>query len=68
MRTDEIFGLEVPVRCTGVPDEVLDPQATWADKEAYVAQAKSLAGSFRENFTKYKEFVTAGVAGAGPAK
>jgi len=67
-RTDEIFGLEVPVRCTGVPDEVLDPQATWADKEAYVDQAKSLAGSFVENFAKYEEYVTKAVVAAGPAK
>jgi phosphoenolpyruvate carboxykinase (ATP) len=67
-RMDEFFSLEVPVSCSGVPDEVLDPQATWEDKEAYVAQAKNLAGSFGENFTKYKEYVGPEVVAAGPLK
>lgn len=67
-RTDEFFGLEVPVNCPGVPEEVLDPQATWEDKEAYVAQAKSLAGRFGENFTKFEEYVAPEVVVAGPAK
>jgi phosphoenolpyruvate carboxykinase (ATP) len=67
-RRDEIFGVEVPVSCSGVPDEVLDPQATWADKEAYVAQAKKLAGSFGENFTKYEEYVAPEVVASGPSK
>lgn len=28
---DEIFGLEIPQHVTGVPDEVLQPNKTWAD-------------------------------------
>ncbi len=65
-RIDDFFGLEVPVSCPGVPDEVLDPQATWADKEAYAAQAKTLAGRFSENFTKFEEYVAPEVVAAGP--
>jgi phosphoenolpyruvate carboxykinase (ATP) len=65
-RIDDFFGLEVPISCPGVPDEVLDPQATWADKEAYAAQAKTLAGRFSENFTKFEEYVAPEVIAAGP--
>jgi len=65
-RTDETFGLEVPVSCPGVPDEILDPQTTWTEKEAYAEQAKGLAGRFGENFAKYEQYVTPEVASSGP--
>ncbi|MDF2038995.1 phosphoenolpyruvate carboxykinase (ATP) [Cytobacillus oceanisediminis] len=50
---DEIFGLEIPQHVTGVPDEVLQPNKTWADQAAYEAKAKELAAKFRENFKKF---------------
>ena len=50
---DEIFGLEIPQHVTGVPDEVLQPNKTWADQAAYEAKAKELAEKFRENFKKF---------------
>lgn len=50
---DEIFGLEIPQHVTGVPDEVLQPNKTWADQSAYEAKAKELAAKFRENFKKF---------------
>ncbi len=52
---DEIFGLNIPVHVTGVPDEVLQPQKTWADKAAYEEKAKELAAKFRENFKKFED-------------
>ncbi len=51
--TDDIFGLEIPAHVPGVPDEVLQPSKTWADKAAYVAKATELAGKFHENFKKF---------------
>ena len=65
-RTDETFGLEVPVSCPGVPDEILDPQATWEDQVAYAEQAKGLAARFRGNFANYEQYVTPEVVTAGP--
>lgn len=62
---DPIFGLNVPVSCPGVPDEVLDVKQTWADKDAYAETAKNLAKSFNENFQKYAGFEDA-IAQAGP--
>ncbi|KON86661.1 phosphoenolpyruvate carboxykinase [Sporosarcina globispora] len=50
---DGIFGLEIPQHVTGVPDEVLQPNKTWADQAAYEAKAKELAAKFRENFKKF---------------
>ncbi len=66
LRTDPYFGLQIPERCPGVPDEVLDPRQTWADKEAYDRQARMLADLFRENFATYEGEVTPEVRAAGP--
>ncbi|RDU36128.1 phosphoenolpyruvate carboxykinase (ATP) [Neobacillus piezotolerans] len=50
---DEIFGLHVPLHVPGVPDEVLQPEKTWADAEAYREKAVELAEKFRANFKKF---------------
>jgi phosphoenolpyruvate carboxykinase (ATP) len=52
---DPLFGLRIPVRCSGVPDDGLVPRNTWADKDAYDRAAGRLAGLFRENFRKYDD-------------
>lgn len=65
-RTDPTFGIEVPVSCPGVPDEVLDPRATWDDPAAYDAQAKKLAGMFAKNFAQFGDDVPEAIRKAGP--
>lgn len=50
---DEIFGLDIPMHVPGVPDEVLRPELTWTDKEAYTSKAVELANKFKENFKKF---------------
>ena len=64
--TDPIFGLEIPVRCPGVPEEVLEPRNTWNDKGAYDTQARKLAQHFADNFAKYADDVSDEVRAAGP--
>ncbi|MDX1419663.1 MAG: phosphoenolpyruvate carboxykinase (ATP) [Rubricoccaceae bacterium] len=64
--TDPIFGLAIPTHVEGVPDEVLNPRTTWADKEAYDRKARELAGMFARNFEKYAANVPAAVLDAGP--
>lgn len=53
--TEGFFGLSIPKGCPSVPAEVLNPRSTWADKDAYDAQAQKLAGMFEENFKQFGE-------------
>lgn len=61
-----IFGVSVPQSCPGVPDEVLNPRDTWADKAAYDAQAQKLAQLFVENFTKYESYASEEILSGAP--
>jgi len=63
--TDPVFGLAIPREVKGVPSEVLNPRKTWPDAAAYDAQAKKLAGMFRENFEKFGS-VDPAIKNAGP--
>ena len=60
----EIFNLQMPTSCPGVPAEVLDPRNTWSDKDRYDAAARRLAMLFVKNFEKFgsveKEIIRAG--------
>ena len=61
-----IFNLEVPVSCPGVPDDVLDPQSTWDDPDAYELKANELAAMFVGNFERFAADLPAEVTRAGP--
>ena len=63
---DPVFGLGVPQGIADVPREVLEPRQTWSDKGAYDAQAKKLAGMFRENFERYSDQATSAIRAAAP--
>lgn len=52
---EPFFGLMIPTSIEGVPDEVLNPRDTWADKSAYDEKATALAGMFRKNFTQFED-------------
>ena len=62
---DPFFGVAVPTKVAGVPDELLIPENTWEDKALYQAKAKELAKSFVENFKKYTH-MSEEVVAAGP--
>lgn len=63
---EPFFGLQVPESAPNVPDEVLLPRNTWADKDAYDAQAARLVAMFKENFEKFADGVSPEVKAAGP--
>lgn len=62
----EVFGLAIPQSCPNVPEEVLNPRNTWADKDAYDAKARELAEAFRKNFAKFEEFANEEIMAGGP--
>jgi phosphoenolpyruvate carboxykinase (ATP) len=65
-RRDENFGFEVPTSVPDVADILLEPRRTWADPEAYDAQAAKLVGMFTENFAQYEPHVGEEVRAAAP--
>jgi phosphoenolpyruvate carboxykinase (ATP) len=54
---EPFFGLAIPTQVPGVPDEVLDPRKSWADKAAYDRMAKHLVERFEANFTSFESGV-----------
>ena len=65
---DPIFGFEVPKKCKGVPDNVLDPASSWSSREVYFNAYRQLAARFIENFKKYADDTTEDVRKSGPQK
>jgi phosphoenolpyruvate carboxykinase (ATP) len=61
-----IFNLDVPMSCPGVPADVLDPAATWSDRDAYEESARELARMFATNFEQFADAVPGEVVKAGP--
>ncbi|HKZ85377.1 MAG TPA: phosphoenolpyruvate carboxykinase (ATP) [Anaerolineae bacterium] len=61
-RTDPVFGFQIPARCDGVPESVLDPSSSWPDKDTYMQRYRELASRFVQNFRKFDapHLVTAG--------
>ena len=53
-RRHEIFNVEIPTSCPGVPDYILDPINTWSHKQKYLESAKRLASLFTKNFQKFE--------------
>jgi phosphoenolpyruvate carboxykinase (ATP) len=66
MRTDALFGFQVPLALPGIDPAILNPRETWSDKAAYDAQARALVDMFRANFAKFETHVDADVLAAAP--
>lgn len=67
-RKDPFFGVHVPESCPGVASEVLDPRATWSDKEAYDKKAAELVALFHKNFAPFEKYVSEEIKAAGPKR
>jgi phosphoenolpyruvate carboxykinase (ATP) len=52
--------------CPNVPEEVLDPGASWSDKKEYDRRYKDLAMRFKQNFAKFTDGTPQEVIDAGP--
>ena len=66
LRTDEVFGFEVPLRVPGVDPQLLDPRSTWRDPDLYDRKAGELAAMFVDNFAKRFADVDESIRAAGP--
>lgn len=61
-----VFSLAMPKTCPGVPNEILNPRNTWADKSEYDAKTNTLAASFVKNFAQYAEYANEEILNASP--
>ena len=52
-RVEPHFGLAIPERIAGVPEEMLDPRKGWSDGRAYDAAAQKLVAMFAENAKRF---------------
>jgi phosphoenolpyruvate carboxykinase (ATP) len=60
------FKLRYPKACPSVPSEIMEPRNTWADKNAFDAQASKLAAGFVKNFEQYASGVSKEILEAAP--
>ena len=65
-RKDPNFGFDVPIAVPGVDPAILDPRATWADKDDYDRTAQKLVQLFVDNFAQFEAHVDEGVRKAAP--
>jgi phosphoenolpyruvate carboxykinase (ATP) len=64
----DVFNLSVPVKCPGVPDEILNPAKAWQGSATeFKSEISELAKLFSKNFDKYKDQATKEVIAAGPS-
>ena len=63
---DPIFGFEVPNRCPGVPDEVLNPSLAWSNENEYRTRYHDLAARFIDNFRKFEDHTDPEIIASGP--
>ena len=65
-RKDPNFGFDVPVAVPGVDSAILDPRATWVDKDDYDRTAQKLVSLFVDNFAQFEAHVDESVRKAAP--
>ena len=53
-KREPYFGLMIPTEVPGIPNDVLDPRQSWADKDEYDRFAKILIGRFEANFRQFE--------------
>ena len=67
-KTHPIFGLNMPMTCTNVPSNILDPINTWEEKSLYIQKANQLANAFNENFSQFADYANQEILDAAPTK
>ena len=63
---DPWFGFEIPLKCPGVPDNILNPADAWENKSAFENSIQQLIGKFKQNIKQYQDSTSPDVLLAGP--
>jgi phosphoenolpyruvate carboxykinase (ATP) len=63
---DPVFGYLVPTHCPGIPEDVLSPSSSWANKADYQRKYIALASRFIDNFRKYADEIPQEIVKSGP--
>ena len=66
MTTEPVFGFKTPSECSGVPKNILSPQKTWRNEQAFDEKRKFLAQLFIKNFERYIDNVPLEIREGGP--
>lgn len=66
MIEDAVFAVQIPTKCPGVPEDILQPRNTWHDTSAYDAKARQLAHSFKTHLAELGQGLSTDVLAAGP--
>lgn len=61
-----VFELAIPKSCPNVPNEILNPKDTWADKGAFDETTNKLAAAFVKNFEKFEAETSEAILSAAP--
>ena len=64
--TYDVFNLNVPKKCTDVPDELLNPKKSWSGNADFGEEVNKLAELFVDNFKNYEDEASEEVIKAGP--
>ncbi|MFH0866959.1 MAG: phosphoenolpyruvate carboxykinase (ATP) [Bacteroidota bacterium] len=67
-RKDKLFNFEIPLTCTNVPDDVLDPANAWGNKDEYWMKYDALSSRYIENFKIFKNGCPEEVISSGPKR
>ena len=54
---DPVFELAVPEKIDGIPEELLYPEKTWDDPQAFWETAEKLKHDFEENWKKFEDYL-----------
>ncbi|NND33974.1 MAG: phosphoenolpyruvate carboxykinase (ATP), partial [Saprospiraceae bacterium] len=63
---EPLFELENQLHTPVVPEDVLQPRNTWADKAAYDQEIENLVMLFQKNFSAFETKVNPEICEAGP--
>jgi phosphoenolpyruvate carboxykinase (ATP) len=66
MKSEPVFGFNIPLECAGVPKNILEPQKTWQNEKAFDEKRRFLAQLFIKNFEHYWAEVSQEIRDAGP--